>query len=78
MEYLLKASAVLIIFYLCYKVFLQRDTFFQSNRWFLLIGFFVALCIPYVAIPIYVEYTPKTYQLIYNARECRSYRTKRK
>ncbi|WP_353778144.1 M56 family metallopeptidase [Winogradskyella sp. 3972H.M.0a.05] len=59
MEYLLKASAVLIIFYVCYRIFLQRDTFFQSNRWFLLTGFFIAICIPYLAIPIYVEYTPR-------------------
>ena len=59
MEYFLKASAVLIIFYICYRILLQRDTFFQSNRWFLLTGFFIAICIPYLAIPIYVEYTPK-------------------
>ncbi|WP_298344998.1 M56 family metallopeptidase [uncultured Algibacter sp.] len=58
MEYLIKASAVVAIFYLFYKVFLQRDTFFQYNRCFLLIGLLVALCIPMVVIPIYIEYTP--------------------
>ena len=54
MEYLLKASAVVAIFYFCYKLFLQRETFFQSNRWFLLSGIIAAITIPFVIIPIYV------------------------
>ena len=58
MEYLLKASAVIAIFYLCYKLFLQRDTFFESNRGFLLLGLITAFLIPFVVIPIYIEYTP--------------------
>ncbi len=58
MEYLIKASAVVAIFYVFYKLLLQRDTFFQSNRWFLLIGLLVALYIPMIVIPIYIEYTP--------------------
>ncbi|WOD44332.1 M56 family metallopeptidase [Hwangdonia lutea] len=62
MEYLLKASAVIAIFYLCYKLFLQRDTFFESNRWFLLLGLVTAFALPYVVIPIYIEYTPMPIQ----------------
>ncbi|WP_157757610.1 M56 family metallopeptidase [Pseudalgibacter alginicilyticus] len=58
MEYLLKVSAVSIIFYLCYKVFLQRDTFFEHNRWFLLLGLITSFLIPLFVIPIYIEYTP--------------------
>lgn len=58
MDYLLKASAVLLIFYGCYQLFLQRDTFFQGNRMFLLTGLIVACCLPLVVIPIYIEYTP--------------------
>jgi len=58
MEYLLKASAVIFIFYACYKLFLQGETFFKYNRWFLLIGLAVAMFIPFLVIPIYVEYTP--------------------
>lgn len=57
MEYLLKASAVIVIFYGCYKLLLQRDTFFQSNRWFFLTGLVTAVFIPMVVIPIYVEQT---------------------
>ena len=58
MEYLLKASAVTVIFYVFYKIFLQRDTFFESNRWFLLIGLITSVFIPLFVIPIYVEQAP--------------------
>ncbi|WP_308993045.1 M56 family metallopeptidase [Mariniflexile litorale] len=58
MEYLLKTSAVITIFYLCYKLFLQRDTFFEFNRVFLLLGILTGFLIPFVVIPIYIEYTP--------------------
>ena len=54
MEYLLKASLIVAIFYTCYKLFLQKETFFQSNRLFLLSGIMTALLIPFVVIPIYV------------------------
>ncbi|AUP80965.1 M56 family metallopeptidase [Flavivirga eckloniae] len=58
MEYLLKVSAVITIFYIIYKVFLQRDTFFESNRGFLLLGLLVSFSVPFLIIPIYTEYTP--------------------
>lgn len=58
MEYLLKSSVIIILFYLCYKLFLQRETFFTSNRWFLITGLFTAIAIPFIVIPVYVEYTP--------------------
>ncbi len=54
MEYLLKSSAIIILFYLCYKLFLQRETFFTSNRWFLITGLFTAIAIPFIVIPVYV------------------------
>ena len=54
MEYLLKASAVIAIFYICYKLFLQGETFFESNRWFLLTGLIFAFAIPLVVIPIHI------------------------
>ena len=57
MEYLLKASAVIAIFYILYKLFLQRETFFQTNRGYLLIGLLTAVLIPFIVIPIYIEYT---------------------
>ncbi|AUC77383.1 M56 family metallopeptidase [Olleya sp. Bg11-27] len=62
MDYFLKASAIIILFYACYKLFLQRDTFFQANRWFLLIGLFASILLPLIIIPIYIEYTPTPVQ----------------
>lgn len=60
MEYLLKTSAIIFIFYICYKVFLHRETFFQSNRWFILTGLIAAFCIPLIVIPIYVTKVAST------------------
>ena len=62
MDYLLKASAIIMLFYVCYKLLLQRETFFESNRWFLLIGLAVAIIIPTIVITIYIEYTPQTFE----------------
>ena len=58
MEYLLKVSAIVAIFYLSYKIFLQRETFFEQNRWFLLLGLITAFLLPFLVIPIYVEASP--------------------
>ncbi len=58
MEYLIKTSAVIFIFYSSYKLFLQRETFFQTNRWFLLVGILFAAFIPFIVIPIYIEHLP--------------------
>lgn len=58
MDYFLKASAIIALFYLCYKLFLQRETYFQSNRWFLISGLFIATILPLVVIPVYIEYSP--------------------
>ena len=55
MEYFLKASAITALFYLCYKLFLQRETFFESNRWFLVIGLLATISLPGIIIPIYLE-----------------------
>ena len=54
MEYFIKSSALIIVFYLCYKVLLQRDTFFNTNRWFLLFGLIISTCLPFIVIPVYI------------------------
>jgi len=65
MEYLLKASAIIGIFYICYKFFLERETFFESNRWFLLTGLAIALVLPLVVIPIHITVeTPQVQDFI--------------
>lgn len=58
MEYLLKSSALIVIFYLSYKLFLARDTFFVSNRYFLLVGLITSFVSPFLVIPKYVEKAP--------------------
>ncbi|GAA4960619.1 carboxypeptidase-like regulatory domain-containing protein [Algibacter aquimarinus] len=58
MEYLFKVSFVVVIFYFSYKLFLQRDTFFEQNRWFLLVGLITAFIVPSIVIPNYIEYVP--------------------
>jgi bla regulator protein BlaR1 len=57
MDYILKASLVLFIFYACYQLLLQKETFFQANRWFLLFGLIITCVIPLIVIPVYIEYT---------------------
>lgn len=69
MEFLLKASTVIFIFYICYKLFLQRETFFNANRWFLLFGLLIAITLPFVIIPIYVEYVPVIQNFIVPSNE---------
>ncbi|GAA4306761.1 M56 family metallopeptidase [Aestuariibaculum suncheonense] len=57
MEYLIKSTAIIAIFYTFYKLILQRETFFQVNRWFLFLGLIFALVGPFIIIPNYIEYT---------------------
>ncbi|SFN87959.1 Signal transducer regulating beta-lactamase production, contains metallopeptidase domain [Bizionia echini] len=64
MDYFLKASAILTIFYLGYKWFLQLETFFNGNRWFLLSGQLIALLLPLVVIPIYVKVEPQSFNAL--------------
>ena len=58
MEYLLKSSAILFIFYLFYKLFLQKETFFQRIRIYLLTGLVASLILPLIIIPEYVTVNP--------------------
>lgn len=54
MEYLLKASAVVCIFYICFQLLLKQETFFNHNRWFFLIGLALALVFPFIVVPIHI------------------------
>jgi len=66
MEYLLKSGTVVTIFYICYKIFLQKETFFQSNRYFLITGIIVSTLIPLLIIPIYITIEPQETSWIFN------------
>lgn len=54
MEYFLKFSAILGLFYIFYKLFLERETFFNSIRGYFIIGIVTALVTPFIIIPEYV------------------------
>jgi beta-lactamase regulating signal transducer with metallopeptidase domain len=58
MEYLIKVSAILVLFYLCYKFLLQRETFFESNRSFLLLGLITAFILPLITISKHIMVEP--------------------
>jgi len=44
--YLIKSSGLLAVFYLAYYFLLRKETFFNSNRWFLLSGLLTSLLLP--------------------------------
>ena len=58
--YFLKANGLIILFYLMYVLFLRKETFFTSNRWYLISGLVLSLLLPLVTFTkiIWVEPTP--------------------
>jgi hypothetical protein len=46
--YLIKSSGLIGMFYLAYYLLLRKETFFNSNRWFLLAGLFTSLGLPFL------------------------------
>ncbi len=44
--YFLKSSALISVFYLSYHFLVRKETFFNSNRWFLLIGLLTSVVMP--------------------------------
>jgi len=45
-EYLLKASTGIILFYLVYRLFLMKETFYEANRWFLVMALLFSVFLP--------------------------------
>lgn len=58
--YFVKANGLIILFYLMYVLFLQKETFFTSNRWYLIGGLVLSLILPLITFTktIWVEPTP--------------------
>ena len=46
--YFFKASSLTALFFIAYYVLLRKETFFKSNRWFLLAGLFTSALLPLV------------------------------
>ena len=55
MDYLLKASGIVVILFLFYYTFLRNETFFKSIRSYFLLGLLIVVSIPMVEIPIYID-----------------------
>jgi hypothetical protein len=61
--YILKSSGLIALFYLAYYTLLCKETFFTSNRWFLIAGLVTSALLPlfvYTTI-VWVEPTPINY-----------------
>jgi TonB family protein len=52
LNYFIFQTFSLFVFWTFYQVFLKRDTFFERNRWYLLISLAVALFAPFFDIPL--------------------------
>ena len=72
--YLLKASALLGIFYLSYFFLLKKETSFNLNRKYLLFGLITAGVLPaiYFTKKVYVEASSQSYNFILNSSEIAS------
>ncbi len=56
--YLLKSAGVLAIFFFSYQLFLKKETFFRTNRHYLLAGILGSLLLPLVIFTNYVYVEP--------------------
>ncbi len=54
MEYLIKSSAILGLFYIFYQITLKNETFFQQIRLYFVTGIISAIAIPFIVIRKYV------------------------
>lgn len=57
MDILLKSSELIAIFYLFYHFILSKETFYNFNRVFLIVGIILSIGLPFIIIPIYTTYT---------------------
>lgn len=58
--YLVKSSGLIGIFYLAYYFLLRKETFFTSNRWFLLSGLFTSVLLPLLVFTKIIWVEPNT------------------
>lgn len=62
LEYLIKANSLLIFFWLFYRLFLHKETFYNLNRWYFLVSIAVSLIVPLVKYTktVFIEATQQT------------------
>ncbi|QBN18031.1 M56 family metallopeptidase [Flavobacterium nackdongense] len=61
--YLVKSSGLIGMFYVSYYILLRKETFFNSNRWFLLAGLISSVVLPAVVFTkiVWVDPSPNTF-----------------
>lgn len=64
--YMAKASGLIALFIIAYYIFLKKETFFTSNRWFLIAGLLTAALLPFVTYTktIWIDPVPQQAQVI--------------
>lgn len=62
--YFVKVNGLITLFYLMYVVFLRKETFFTSNRWYLISGLILSLTLPLITFTktIWIEPEPIVYE----------------
>ena len=58
LQYLIKSTAVLALFFICFKTLLCNETFFTTKRVYLLVGVLSCLLLPFVVITNYLSIDP--------------------
>jgi hypothetical protein len=58
--YLAKSSGLIGMFYLAYHFLLRKETFFNSNRWFLLSGLITSVLLPFIVFNRIIWIAPST------------------
>ncbi|TPG37645.1 M56 family metallopeptidase [Flavobacterium pectinovorum] len=58
--FIVKSSGLLLLFYCAYYFLLRKETFFNSNRWFLLAGLITSIVLPFLVYTkiVWIDPTP--------------------
>jgi len=58
--FIAKSSGLLLLFYFAYFLLLRKETFFNSNRWFLLAGLITSIVLPFLVYTkiVWIDPTP--------------------
>ena len=68
MIYFAKVNGLLVVFYLMYVLFLRKETFFTSNRWYLILGLISSFVLPLITFTktVWVESKPAIFEEMSN------------
>jgi len=66
--YFAKVNGLLVLFYLMYILFLRKETFFTSNRWYLILGLISSFVLPLITFTktVWVESKPAVFEEMTN------------